>query len=151
MVVVTESPLLLVEFMPFVLHLLLIVAQGVTLNDQQLTDLNTRLVEASASTAEAKAKYDQAQELAKRRGDPGSLAEALSSEVVARLRTQYAELEKSSAELSNRYGTLHPTVGSVRAQLRDTQRLINEEIQRIVQSRRHAYAGVRKQFGASRG
>jgi uncharacterized protein involved in exopolysaccharide biosynthesis len=54
----------------------LIVAQGVTLNDQQLSDLNTRLVEASTATAEARAKYDQARQLTKQGADPGSLAEA---------------------------------------------------------------------------
>jgi exopolysaccharide transport family protein len=125
----------------------LIVAQGVTLNDQQLSDLNTRLVEASTATAEAKAKYDQARQLTKQGGDPGSLAEALSSETIARLRTQYAELAKSSAEISNRYGAQHPLVSSVRAQLQDTRRLIGEEMQRILQGRRQAYevASAREQ------
>ena len=54
------------------------VAQGVTVNDQQISDLNNKLVEARAKTAETRAKYDQAQELAQRGRDAGSVAEALS-------------------------------------------------------------------------
>lgn len=117
----------------------LIASQGVTVNDQQLTDLNNRLVEARVQTAEARAKYDQVQQLAKSGADPGSLAEALSSDIIARMRSQYAELAKSDAELSTKYGSRHPMVEAMRAQLRNTQRLIDAEVQRILQSRKHLF------------
>lgn len=118
----------------------LIASQGVTVNDQQITDLNNKLVEARVQTAEAHAKFDQVQRFAKSGGgDPGSVAEALSSDMVVRLRTQYADLAKNEADLSTKYGARHPLVGTVRAQLRDTQHLINEEVQRILQGRRHSY------------
>src|SRR5204862_777590 len=42
-------------------------------------------------------------------------------------------------DLASEYGPSHPQVANVHAQLRDTQRLINEEIQRILQSTRHDY------------
>ncbi len=114
-------------------------SQGVTVNDQQITDLNARLTEARTQAAEARVKYEQVQEIGKDRGDAGSVAEALSSEVIGRLRAQYAELAKNEADLSARYGARHPLVGPVRAQMRDTQRLIDGEIRRILQGRRHAY------------
>jgi succinoglycan biosynthesis transport protein ExoP len=117
----------------------LIVSQGVTVNDQQITDLNNKLIEASADASEASAKYEQVQQLAKKNADPGSVAEALSSDTIARLRTQYAELAKTSAELSTKYGPRHPQVAAVRAQLQDTQRLIGDEVQRILVARRHSY------------
>jgi exopolysaccharide transport family protein len=117
----------------------LIASQGVTVNDQQITDLNNKLVEARVQTAEAHAKYDQVQRFTKSGGDPGSVAEALSSDMIVRLRTQYADLAKNEADLSTKYGARHPLVATVRAQLRDTQRLINEEVQRILQGRRHTY------------
>jgi succinoglycan biosynthesis transport protein ExoP len=117
----------------------LMVAQGVTVNDQQITDLNNKLIEARAEVSEARAKYEQVQQIAKNRADPGSIAEAVSSEMVARLRTQYAELARTSAELSTKYGLQHPQVAAVRAQLHDTQRLIDGEVQRILQARRHSY------------
>lgn len=117
----------------------LTVSQGVTMNDQQLTDLNNQLIAARAQTAEARAKFDQAQQLSKSGGDPGGISAAISSDVIARLRTQYAEIAKNEAEQLSKYGPRHPAVASVRAQLRDTQRLIDEEIKRILQSTRHDF------------
>jgi polysaccharide biosynthesis transport protein len=117
----------------------LTVSQGVTVNDQQMTDLNNKLIEARVQTAETRAKYDQVQQMAKSGGDPGSTNAAISSEMITKLRTQYADIAKSSADLTARYGNQHPQVANVRAQLRDTQRLINEEIKRLVQSTKHDY------------
>jgi succinoglycan biosynthesis transport protein ExoP len=117
----------------------LTVSQGVTVNDQQMTDLNNKLIEARVQTAEARAKYDQIQQMAKSGGDPGSINAAISSDIITKLRTQYAEIAKSRADLSARYGEKHPQVTNIRAQLQDTQRLINEEVRRILQSTRHDY------------
>ena len=117
----------------------LFVAQGVTINDQQMTDLNNKLIEARAEAAEARAKYEQVASIAKGGADSGSVSEALGSETIGRLRGQYAELSKSEADLSTRFGPRHPQLETVRAQLRDTKRLINEEINRILEGRRHTY------------
>jgi exopolysaccharide transport family protein len=117
----------------------LTVSQGVTVNDQQVTDLNSKLVAARVQTAEARAKYDQVQEIAKAGGDPGGINAAISSEMITKLRTQYADIAKNEADLSSKYGVRHPLVANIRAQLRDTQRLINEEIHRILDSTRHDY------------
>ncbi len=115
------------------------IAQGVTVNDQQITDLNNKLIEARAETAEARARFDQVQQIAKSGADPGALTEALSSNIIVQLRTQYAELTKNAADLSSRYGPRHPMVVAAHAQVRDSQRLINDEVKRILQSRRHNY------------
>src|SRR5258708_2416254 len=117
----------------------LTVSQGVTVNDQQITDLNNQLIAARVQTAEAHAKFDQIQQLSKSGSDPGGLNAAISSDIVSKLRAQYADIAKNEADLSSKYGASHPLVANVHAQLRDTQRLINEEIQRILQSMRHDY------------
>lgn len=117
----------------------LTVSQGVTVNDQQITDLNNKLVAARVQTAEARAKYDQAQQISKSGGDPGGINAAISSEMITKLRTQYADIAKNEADLSSRYGARHPSVANVRAQLRDTQKLINDEIRRILDSTKHEY------------
>src|SRR5215212_1434154 len=70
----------------------LMVSQGVTLNDQQLTDLNNKLIAARVQTAEARAKYEQVQDIAKSGGDPGGINAAISSEMITKLRTQYADI-----------------------------------------------------------
>ncbi|MEH2505992.1 succinoglycan biosynthesis transport protein ExoP [Bradyrhizobium sp. AZCC 1578] len=117
----------------------LMVSQGVTLNDQQLTDLNNKLIAARVQTAEARAKYEQVQDIAKSGGDPGGINAAISSEMITKLRTQYADIAKNEADLSSKYGTRHPLVANVRAQRRDTQKLINDEIRRILESTKHDY------------
>jgi succinoglycan biosynthesis transport protein ExoP len=121
----------------------LTVSQGVTVNDQQITDLNNQLISARVQTAEARAKFDQAQQMTKSGSDPGGFNAAISSDIVSRLRAQYADIAKNEADLLSKYGVRHPLVANVRAQLRDTQRLINEEIQRILQSTRHDYEVAR--------
>lgn len=117
----------------------LTMSQGVTVNDQQLTDLNNQLIAARVQTAEARAKYDQARQLSKNGGDPGGINAAISSDVITRLRTQYADIAKNEADLSSKYGPRHPAVAAVHAQLRDTQRLIDAELKRILQSGQHDY------------
>src|SRR5436190_67180 len=117
----------------------LTVSQGVTVNDQQITDLNNKLIAARVQTAEARAKFDQVQQLAKSGGDPGGINAAISSEMITKLRTQYADIAKNEADMSSKYGARHPQVANVRAQRRDTQKLINEEIRRILDSTRHDY------------
>ena len=117
----------------------LAVSQGVTLNDQQITDLNNKLISARAETAEARAKFEQVQQLAKSGGDPGGINAAISSDIITKLRTQYADIAKNEADLTSKYGPRHPLVASVHAQLKDTQRLIDQEIKRILQSTAHDY------------
>ena len=117
----------------------LTVSQGVTVNDQQITDLNNQLIAARVQTAETRAKFDQAQQLSKSGGDQGGFNAAISSDIVSKLRAQYADIAKNEADLSSKYGARHPQVANVHAQLRDTQRLINEEIRRILQSTQHDY------------
>lgn len=121
----------------------LTVSQGVTVNDQQITDLNNQLIAARVQTAEAHAKFDQAQQMSKSGADPGGFNAAISSDIISKLRAQYADIAKNEADLSSKYGPRHPLVANVHAQLRDTQRLINEEIQRILQSTRRDYEVAR--------
>jgi succinoglycan biosynthesis transport protein ExoP len=117
----------------------LAVSQGVTVNEQQITDLNNKLIAARVQTAEAKAKYDQVQKLTKAGGNPGGIDAAITSDLIVKLRTQYADIAKSYADISSKYGPRHPLVANTRAQLRDTQKLINQELHRIVESTQHDY------------
>src|ERR1700760_3744928 len=117
----------------------LITTQGQTVNDQQLTDLNNKLIDAHVQTAEAKARFDQVQNIAATHSDPGTLDQALASDVIKQLRTQYADVAKTLADAQSKYGPQHPLVVNARAQLRETQTLINQEVQRILDNTREAY------------
>jgi exopolysaccharide transport family protein len=117
----------------------LTITQGVTVNDQQLTDLNNKLIDAHVQTAEARAKFEQVENIAKTHADPGILEQALSSEVITRLRTQYADVSKNLADVSSKFGPQHPLVVNARAQQRETKRLIDEEVKRILENTQQAY------------
>jgi exopolysaccharide transport family protein len=117
----------------------LTITQGVTVNDQQLTDLNNKLIDAHVQTAEARAKFEQVENIIKTKADPGTIEQALASEVITRLRGQYAEVAKNLADVSSKYGPQHPLVVNARAQLNSTKKLIDEEVHRILDNTRQTY------------
>jgi polysaccharide biosynthesis transport protein len=104
----------------------------VTITDQQLAELNARLVAARADTAEKRAKYEQAQNVTARGGNLQSVPDVVRSTVIAQLRKQQAELAQKVAELDARYTAGHPLVVDARAQLRDVERSIGAEVARII-------------------
>lgn len=106
-------------------------ASGRLVNEQQLTDLNNQLSSAKARTSENKARYDQMQLLLKSGADAGSTTEAVQSNTIGRLREQYAAAARQEANLTAQLGTRHPWLAEAHAQVRDAQRLITEELNRI--------------------
>jgi uncharacterized protein involved in exopolysaccharide biosynthesis/Mrp family chromosome partitioning ATPase len=119
-------------------------AGGATVTEQQLTDLNGRLVLARARVAELASRVAEAQRLLGRGGaDTGAIPEALQSPVIASLRSQLAEISRREAELGNQLGPRHPAVVDVRAQLGNVRRLIGEEVRRIAEGARNELAAAR--------
>lgn len=114
-------------------------AAGITLVQRQIETLNQQLILARASTAEARARIDQVEQITSRSGNTAGLNEALQSPVIANLRSQYAEVARNEAELASALGSQHPTLQRVRAQLADLRRQIDGEIVRIL-------AGVRNEY-----
>lgn len=114
----------------------IVAAKGTLVGEQQLSELNQRLVLARARQSEAEARYDQAQRVIRSGGDPGGLSDALASNVVQALRTQLAEISRREVDLSNSLGPRHPQVAAVRAQLANIRSLIGEELKRIAEAAR---------------
>jgi exopolysaccharide transport family protein len=121
-------------------HNIVETGEGRTLTDRQFAELNQQLVLARARTAEARAQYEQVSKTSATA--PGGLPQALLSPVVGALRTQYAQLTRSEAELTGNYGPRHPALATIRAQLADVRREIEREIGRIA-------AGLRNDFEAA--
>ncbi|MBO6634164.1 polysaccharide biosynthesis tyrosine autokinase [Parvibaculum sp.] len=110
---------------------------GGTLNEQQLSELNSQLILARAERAAKQARYDRLQEIMKRGGNVDAIGEVLSSPVITGLRQQQAELARRQAELSSRYGPRHPEILKVQAEQRDLGREISQEIGRIADGMRN--------------
>ena len=104
----------------------------VTLGEQQLSELSGKLAQARAEAAEKQAKYLQAQTVTARHGDIQAIPDVVHSIVIGQLRTQQAEVSRREADLIARYSDQHPLVINARAELRDINRSISNEVGRIV-------------------
>lgn len=111
--------------------------EGGTLNEQQLSELNSQLILARAERAAKQARYGRLQQVLKQGGSVDAIGEVLSSPVIGGLRQQQAELARSQAELSSRYGPRHPEILKVQAEQRDLGREISQEISRIAEGMRN--------------
>jgi uncharacterized protein involved in exopolysaccharide biosynthesis len=108
----------------------LVLAQGALLSEKQLSDLNSRMVQARVRAEDAQARYDEI----KGSAGSGGVNEVLGSSVITSLRAQLAEITRKEAELASALGDRHPALIEVRAQLVNTRRLIGQETARITQS-----------------
>ena len=104
---------------------------GATLNQEQLGQMNTRLVTARAETAERKARLDLLEKVKARGGSLAALPDAVASPAVAQLRQQEADASRREADLLARYSDRHPSVVNLRAEIGDIRRAIAAEVQRI--------------------
>lgn len=109
----------------------LIASSGRLVNEQQLSDVNARLVAAQGRTAEAASRLRRVRDPRDPAADGATTQEALNSTVVERLRSQYAELSSKDADLRMHLGSRHPDLLAVQAQEADVERLIGAELGRI--------------------
>jgi capsular exopolysaccharide synthesis family protein len=108
------------------------VTQGNKLVARQVEDVTQQLALARARAADARARLERVQQASSRAGDPAALSESLQSQVIANLRSQYAEAARSEAEFNALYGSRYPGLVAVRAQLADLRKQIEAEIARIL-------------------
>jgi len=112
----------------------LIDAEGATVAEQQVADLNSQLAIQRAELSEARARLDAVRSQIQRGVASDTIAEVLASEVIRELRRQQAEVARRQADLSGRYGPRHPEILTVQRELADINSQIEAEIDRIVAS-----------------
>lgn len=112
-------------------------ATGKLVNEQLLSEVNTELAQARVKTAEAKARAEQVRRLIASGRPADAVADALKSPVVDKLRVQVAEISRAEANAKTTLGERHPQYLEIQQQLRDTRRLIAEELNRIGESARN--------------
>ena len=112
-------------------------SEGQVLSEKQLARLMEQTVTARNATSEARAKFEQAQKLA-RAGDPGNaIVEVLQSHTVRLLKEQLANATRKSAELKTKYGPKHPEILKVNAELAEAEAQLRVEIERLVANLRN--------------
>lgn len=114
-------------------------SQGASLSQEQLGQLNSRLVQARAETAEKKARLELLQKIQNGGGNISALPDVMNSGTIADLRKQENDLSRQEADLLARYSDRHPSVVNVRAQIADVRRAIGAEIKRLAANIQNEY------------
>lgn len=109
------------------------------INDQQLSEVNSQLILASAATAEAKAKLDRITAVMSQEIPDASVTDALNSEVIVKLRQQYLELAQREAIFSQRYGANHLATVNLRTQMEEIRHSITDQMRKIAESYKSDY------------
>jgi capsular exopolysaccharide synthesis family protein len=107
-------------------------AQGSTLAEQEVSQLNQQLATARAERAEKLARLQTARAQIERGGGGADVGAVLSSGTISGLRSQEAATSRELAELNERYGPLHPDYAKAQGRLRDIQTQIQQELRRII-------------------
>lgn len=108
------------------------------ISDQQMSELNTQLINARTAVAETQARYERVNSIIKLGGVAGTsdeaVTEVLNNEVISRLRTQYLDAVKREADWSKRYGPDHIAVVNLNLEIKGLQRSLFTELSRIAET-----------------
>ena len=118
----------------------LVQSGGVTLNQQQLSDLNVKLIDAKADLAQKKSRVDLLAAIEAKGGSLQNVPDIANGGALPALRQQLSNLSAQEADLLARYNASYPLVVNIRAQKRDVERSIAAETQRLAASLRNEYA-----------
>jgi succinoglycan biosynthesis transport protein ExoP len=107
---------------------------GVTVNDQQLTEVNSQLIIARGDVAQAKAKFERIQAIIKSGQTDAAVSEAISNPIIVELRNKYLSALKLEQDISKRIGPNHEQAVKLRGELKEYEKLIFDELGRIAES-----------------
>lgn len=110
----------------------LVESEGVTLTAQEISGLNAELIRARAAAAQADARIAQFRGIARSPGGVTNASKVLDSPLIQNLREQQATVERRVAEMSSELGPLHPRMTQIKADARDLETKIAEELGKIV-------------------
>lgn len=115
-------------------------ANGKLMNEQQLSELESQLILARTSTAEAKARVQRVEEVMAQPIQSASVADALNNQIIIKLRGEYLDLAGQEAIWTQKYGAKHLAVVNLRTQMEELRRSMNDEMQKIEESYESDYA-----------
>ena len=107
---------------------------NVTLNAQQLSELNSQLILAKAQRSEAEARARLIKKMLAEKSDIDATSEVLKSELIGRLIDQRVQVQRQLAELSATLLPSHPRVKQLSSELADVRVQIRAEANKIAKS-----------------
>ncbi|ALA60775.1 GumC family protein [Nitrospira moscoviensis] len=129
-------------------HGLLTGEERKSLAGQTMAELNSQLVKTEMAKAAAYSRLQQVESALNTQGQPGSgggwpeldsLTQVLNSQLIQMLRAQEIALSSQVADLSEKYGPLHPDRAQKHAELQNLRQRIKQEVQKIYDSLKHEY------------
>jgi polysaccharide biosynthesis transport protein len=122
-------------------------SEGKSVDEQKISDLNSRLVAARAQTADLQARLNRYESALKQApADPQSIgtldsagSDVLTSPIITALRQQYLELARRESEYSARFGSGHLSVVNLRTRLQELRSSIFDEVRRLTETTRSDY------------
>ncbi|OKO90699.1 protein tyrosine kinase [Bradyrhizobium sp. NAS80.1] len=120
---------------------------GKPIDEQQVVELNGRLVSARAQTAEVLARLNRYESILKENPavsqSIGTLdtagSDVLASTIITNLRQQYLELARRESDYSAKFGRDHRSVVNLRAQMLELRASIFDEVRRLTETSRSDY------------
>jgi succinoglycan biosynthesis transport protein ExoP len=112
------------------------------LSDLQVQELNSQMISATAATAEAKARLDRVDQVLKSPAPGeavGTVTDTLHNEVITKLRTRYLEDREHAARWTEKFGPTHMAVINMQQEMKELQKSIVDELQRIAQTYKSDY------------
>ncbi len=129
-------------------HKIVDAGNGRLTTEQQATDLNNRLTAARTKTSEMRVRLGRIDAALNDSANTNLINatadEALSNQLIVKLRTQYLDLATREAELSEKYGGDHLAVVSVRDNMRRIRASILNEVQRLREAYKSDYEFARE-------
>ncbi|MCK7615566.1 GumC family protein [Roseibium sediminicola] len=110
--------------------------EGLLLTEQELSGVNSRLIDARSALAQATAKYDEIQRVLSNGVDAEAIGDVVNSSTISSLRQQYAQAARNEAQLLAELLPSHPSAIRARSQLESLRALIRDEVRRIAESTR---------------
>lgn len=125
----------------------IVVSDGKLIDDQQIAELNSRLVAARALTSDSMARLNRFDEVIHAilpdslslTGIDAPGSEVLASGIINTLRQQYLDLARREADWSVRFGKSHLAVINLRNRMRDIRTSIVDEVRRLAETSRSDY------------
>jgi len=105
---------------------------GETTNNIELQELSRQLVLAQSSLAEAESRLNHFLKLVENNDTPETLGEVLNSDLVKQLKIKEAAVLSKKSELEKRYGSKHPKMIQVNAELNEIGMSISGAIEKII-------------------
>ena len=117
----------------------LVDSEGHLLTEKELARVQEQLVISQAATANARSRYKQLENLPKDSDAIATIADVLQNPTVTRLKEQYANTTRLSADLETHYGPLHPSLAKAKAEVADARRQLDLEVARIASNIKTEY------------